>query len=111
MAKNVVQRDLKDVQHWFLLYNPEVYFFMWMMVGTAAAGVAMVFLNSGRWNETMYTTSAGGVTPNSAELFQRNYEMTEAIQRHRTVLDQVRAEIGEVPEVLRAPPSVVNWSE
>ena len=109
LAKNQSQRTWNDHQQYMILQNPEVYMMAVMTLGLMLVTATMTYSNLGRTQENQYTASivAAG---NTAELFQRNYEMAEVLRRHRTVIDQVRKEIGEVPDVLRPPESNTRWT-
>lgn len=109
-AKNPTQRTWRDDSQYMMLMMPEVTFFGASTIGlgfTALYLMGQCFPSSKNGNGNDWQ----GGNLNDQEVYQRNAEMTEVINRHRTVIRQIREEIGAAPDVLRPQKdSSQNWT-
>ncbi len=110
-AKNTIQRTPEDWQHFMRLLMPENWFMGVFFFATLVVGVFGCAVHCSSYIENGTLSSFSGVTGTNSDLFQRNYEMTELLRRHKTVYNQIRAEIGDAPDVLRAPNDTIHWKE
>jgi hypothetical protein len=111
ISKNNVQRSYGDFDTYLRISQPEQYFCWYWLLGLVLGANVMVIVYSAAWLDQPTFLGGNNQSLSGNELFQRNYEMTELLARHRTVYDQVCAEVGAVPEVLRAPKDSQNWKQ